>query len=99
MATQKTTRTTTHSSGKGWLIRACSFFALVIAALVFLLGGIFSGSAKSILNLIGQICLAIGIGFPAYDFTRGKKIAWKVIYWVALIVYIFGCIFGCIKGI
>ncbi|MFQ9739168.1 MAG: hypothetical protein ACLR06_16690 [Christensenellaceae bacterium] len=42
MATKKTTTTTARkSTGKGWLIRACSYFALIIAAFMFLFGGIF----------------------------------------------------------
>jgi len=99
MATKKTTTTTARkSTGKGWLIRACSYFALIIAAFMFLFGGIFSGKAQSVLNLIGQLFMLIGIGIPAYDYTRGKKIAWKVIYWVALAIYLFGCVFGIIRA-
>ena len=99
MATKKTTTTTTakRTSGKSWLIRACSYFALVIAAFLFLLGGILNNSITNVLNLIGQ--LVVGIGFPAYDYTRGKHKAWKIVYWVALAVYIFGCIFGVIRGL
>lgn len=104
MATQKKTKTTTTTkkrtteSGKSWLIRACSYIALVIAAFLFLFGGIFNGAAKSVFNLIGQLCVLIGLGIPAYDFTRGKKTAWRVVYWIALAVYVFGCIFGLIRA-
>lgn len=97
--TKTTTRTTSRkTTGKSWLIRACSYLALVIAAFVFVLGGIFNacnlGSVVGVFNLIGQICLLIGIGIPAYDYTRGKPIAWRVVYWVALIIYVLGCILG-----
>lgn len=103
MATQKRTTTTkrttrTVSSGKGSLLRACGYFALVISAFLFLFGGIFSGTVKSVFNLIGQLCILVGVGIPAYDFTRGKRIGWRVVYWIALIVYVFGCIFGLIRG-
>ena len=101
MATKKTTTTTTRrttTTGKGWLLRACSYFALVVAAFMFLFGGIFSGGAKSVLNLIGQLFMLVGIGIPAYDYTRGKKIAWRVVYWIALAIYVFGCVFGVIKA-
>lgn len=102
MATKKTTRTTTTRrttvSGKSWLLRACSYIALVVAAFVFVLGGVFNacnlGSVVGVFNLIGQICLLIGIGIPAYDYTRGKPMAWRVVYWVALIIYILGCVLG-----
>ncbi|MBS1400589.1 MAG: hypothetical protein HPZ86_07305 [Clostridia bacterium] len=101
MATKKTTTTTTtkRTSGKSWLIRACSYFALVIAAFLFLLGGILNNSITNVLNLIGQLLMVVGIGFPSYDYTRGKHKAWKIVYWVALAVYIFGCIFGVIRGL
>ncbi len=100
MATKKTTTTTTRRtvSGKGWLLRASSYFALIIAAFMFLFGGIFSGAVKSVLNLIGQLFMLVGIGIPAYDYTRGKKSAWRIVYWIALAVYVFGCIFGLIRG-
>lgn len=94
----KTTRRTTTVSKSGFL-RGASFFALVIAAFMFLFGGIFSGAVKSVLNLIGQICVLIGIGVPAYDYTRGKSKGWKWVYWIALAVYVFGCVFGVIKGL
>ena len=101
MATKKTTTTTTTRrtvNGKSWLLRAASYFALVIAAFMFLFGGIFSGAAKSVLELIGKLFMLVGIGIPAYDYTRGKKTAWRVVYWIALAVYVFGCIFGIIKA-
>lgn len=96
----KTTRSTTTVSKSGFL-RGVSFFALVIAAFMFLFGGlnIFTEMVISVLNLIGQICVLIGIGVPAYDYTRGKSKGWKWVYWIALAVYVFGCVFGVIKGL
>ena len=101
MATKKTTTTTTKrttTTGKGWLLRACSYFALVVAAFLFLFGKLFSGQVQSILDLIANLCMLVGIGIPAYDYTRGKKIAWRIIIWIALAVYVFGCVFGVIKA-
>mgnify|MGYP005776856437 FL=1 len=101
MATKKTTTTTTKrttTTGKGWLLRACSYFALVVAAFLFLFGKLFSGQVQSILDLIANLCMLVGIGIPAYDYTRGKKIAWRIIFWIALAVYVFGCVFGVIKA-
>ena len=94
MASRKSTSVT-----KSGFLRGVSYFALVIAAFMFLFGGIFSGSVKSILNLIGQICVLIGIGVPAFEYSRYKSVVWKVIYWLALAVYVFGCVFGVIKGL
>ena len=99
MATKKTTkRTRASASSKGGFLRACSFIALVIAAGIFVLGGILNalklGGVVGILNLIGQICLLIGIGVPAYDYTCGKKTVWRIVYWIALLVYLLGCVLG-----
>ena len=103
--TTKTTKTTraSHTSTNG-IIRACTYFALVIAAAIFLFSGLvrFLDIAAltrlvSVFNLIGQICLVIGIAFPAYDFTCGKKRVWRVIFWVALAIYVLGCEFGVLQ--
>ena len=105
MATKKTTTTTTtrkRSSGtvtKYGILKGCSYFALVIAATMFLIGGIFTGSVASIINLIAKLFVLIGIGIAAYDYTRGKKTAWRVIYWIALVVYVLGCVFGVMGGL
>ncbi|MBQ8323369.1 MAG: hypothetical protein IJX91_05320 [Clostridia bacterium] len=105
MATKKTKRTTSsRSTSSGGIIRACTYFALVIAAAIFLFNGIVRAldigvltSLASVLSLIGQILLVIGIGFPAYDYTAGKSKTWRIIFWVALVVYVFGCVFGVIR--
>lgn len=97
MATKKTK--TSLSTNE--LIRTCAYFALVIAAGIFLISGIFNafeiavlGMLLSVLNLIGKILLAIGLAIPAYDYTAGKPRAWRIVYWVALVVYLLGCVFG-----
>ena len=58
-----------------------------------------TGSVASIINLIAKLFVLIGIGIPAYDYTRGKKTAWRVIYWIALVVYVRGCVFGVMGGL
>ncbi len=86
------------------VIRVCSYFALVLAAAIFLFNGVVQTLGITLFvplialfNLIGQICLVIGIAFPAYDFTVGKKKGWRIVFWVALFVYVFACVFGVIK--
>ncbi len=98
---KKTKRSSTSTAS---VIRTCSYFALVIAAAIFLFSGLvqFLGLSAlahlvSVFNLIGQICLVIGIAFPAYDFTAGKAKAWRLIFWIALVVYVFGCVFGVLR--
>ncbi len=92
------------SASSGSIVRVCSFCALVIAAAIFLFSGLVQAlhisalsHLVSVFNLIGQICLVVGIAFPAYDFTLGKKRGWKVVFWIALIVYVFGCVFGVLR--
>ena len=57
MATKKTTTTTTTRrtvNGKSWLLRAASYFALIISAFMFLFGGIFSGTVRENLFLASE---------------------------------------------
>ncbi len=85
------------------VIRICAYFALLIAASIFLFSGLinwldWSGLSKavSILDIVGKILLIIGVALPAHEFTRGKRILWKILYWVALVIYVLGCVFGII---
>ena len=88
----------TGPSDKTVFIRLCSFWALLIAAALLILSGVFNklglGVIVQIFDLVGKVFLLFGIAIPAYDYTRGKGTAWKVLYWVALVVYIVGCVLG-----
>lgn len=93
--------TKTYSANR--IIRVCAYFALMIASAIFLFSGLvrwldWSALSKivSILDIVGKILLIIGIAIPAYDFTIGKKSIWKILYWIALVVYVLGCVFGII---
>ena len=97
--TVRTTRTVTTSR----FVRTCAYIALVISAGIFLFGGLVKWldwtaltKIANTLDLIGKIALALGVAVCAYDFTYGKKKVWRIIYWVALIVYVLGCVFGLI---
>ncbi len=99
--TQKKTTTKTLSANS--LIRVCAYCALVISATIFLFNGTVNlldiavlKRLMSTLNFVGQILLAVGIAIPAYDYTCGKRSVWRVIYWIALFVYLLGCVFGVI---
>ena len=80
-------------------VRGCAYIALIIAMFTFLFGGIVRSLEIEILtrfislaNLIGKICLVIGVALPAYDFTRGKAKFWGVLFWIALIVSLVACL-------
>ena len=72
---------------------------LIIAAGVFVVSGIFNAlglfsSVVGILDLVGKIALFLAIAICAYQFVVGKSKGWKIVYWVALIVYAAGVVFG-----
>lgn len=97
---KKSTQTRSESTSKFSIVKGSSFLALVITAFLFLTSGIlrFFGldSVVGALDLIGKIFLIIGIGIPAYGFVRYKSKNYKIVFWVALIVYIGGIILGII---
>lgn len=92
----------TEGAARRSFVKLCSYVALFLAALMYLLGGVlskvFSAQVVGIFNLIGQLSMLIGIAFPAYEYSRGLHKAWRIIYWIALVVYLFGCIFGVIMS-
>ncbi len=89
----------TEAAAKRSLVKLCAFIALFLSAVIFVFGGLFAGSkAGTILDLIAKIALLIGIAFPAYDYARSLNKTWKIIYWIALVIYILGCTFGVLKG-
>ncbi len=78
------------------LASMCAFWAIIIAAALFLCGG-FLGKFPTlvgILDLLAKIALAIAIAFPALSYASGKGFIWRVIFWIALAVYLFGCIWS-----
>ena len=52
----------------------------------------------SVATLLGNIALIIAIAIPAYGYVRGKSKGWKVCYWLAIIVYAFGVVFGMLSA-
>lgn len=74
--------------------RLCAFWGIVISTALFVvltilhwIGGNL-GTVETILDLIAKIALLIAVAVPGYDFVCGKRIGWKVTYWVALVLYI-----------
>lgn len=85
--------------GKNEFVRACAFWGILIAAVVFVVGGILrwvgiGENIIGILDLVAKVALLIAVAIPAYDWVKYKKVGWQVVYWIALIVYIFGVVFG-----
>ena len=88
-----------NSNGKASkFVKLCAFIALILSAALFVFGGLFSGSIiGDILNLVAKLALLIAIVVPAYQFSSGLKKGWKIVFWIALIIYLLGCVFGIIK--
>ena len=42
--------------------------------------------------MVSMIALLVAVAFPAYDYCRGRGKNWKIVYWVALVLYICGII-------
>ena len=71
------------NGNKNDFIRGCAFWGILIAATVFVVGGILrwtnvGGSIVNILDLIAKIALLIAVAIPAYDWIKYKKTGWKV---------------------
>lgn len=88
-------RQRTEGQARRDFIKLCAFIALIISAFTFVFGGLFSGSLIGrILDLIAKIALLVAIAFPAYYYSRGCGKVWRIVFWVALVIYIAGCVLG-----
>ena len=90
------------NGNKNDFIRGCAFWGILVTAILFVVGGIFRwvGLGEGLINLVdllAKIALLVAIAFPAYDWVKYKKTGWKVTYWIALVVYVFGVVFGVLK--
>jgi phosphoglycerol transferase MdoB-like AlkP superfamily enzyme len=89
-------RTSSGGTNYSNVVRLAAFWALVLAAITELLSFIFrmvgltiSGfDLIGILSLIGNILLILALGLAAWDFTKGKHKAWRVILILAIVVLI-----------
>ena len=88
----------------------CAFWGMVVAAFTHFFGGLFKALVRwafsdskvgstllriaDICSLLGNIALLIAIAVPAYQFVKYKSKGWRVFYWVSLILFILGVIFG-----
>lgn len=73
-----------------------AFWGMVLAAAAILLGGVLGkiglDLVAKIFNAIGQAAILLAIAFPAWNHISYKNIAWKIIYFVALVAYIVGIV-------
>ena len=81
------------------LLNFLSFASLVSVALLIFVGqflpviGIeIKGALFNILNTVKEIFVVIVIGFTAYRFVVGKAKWVKVLYWIAIVLFIAGIV-------
>lgn len=99
MAKKKTTAST--GTTKSGILRALAYIGLVVSALVFLLGGILNlcglSAVSSLLSQIASVVLLVAVAWPAWDFCKSKAKWIRILYFIALILYILGLVFGFLK--
>lgn len=77
-----------------------SFVAFIIIAVLEIISGlralgvdIFGATIMNLLNTVKNVCIIFVIGINAYRFVENKTKTWKIIYFVALAVYIVATVF------
>ncbi len=98
----QTQKNQTHRKEKGInktiTLRALSYIGMVVSALMVLVGGVLNlcglESVTGVLTKVASILMLIAIAWPAWDFCRGKANWMKYLYFIALVLYILGAVFG-----
>ena len=77
-----------------------SFVAFIIIAVLEIISGlramgvdIFGATIMNFLNTVKNVCIIFVIGINAYRFVENKTKTWKIVYFVALAVYIVATVF------
>ncbi|MBE7090590.1 MAG: hypothetical protein E7363_01590 [Clostridiales bacterium] len=86
---------------KNDFVKFCSFFALLLAALLIFIynvlpeiGITMQGKLLGILSLVKDIALLLGIAFAAYAYADNKGKGWRITFWIALVLYLGAAVFG-----
>lgn len=80
--------------GKNDMVKLFSYIALVAAALFYFLTWLFNqlggnlGVVSTYIALVRDVCVLVGIGFSAWNYTKGNSMAVKIVFWLALTVYV-----------
>ena len=54
---------------------------------------------SNIMSLLGSIALLVAIAIPAWQYVKYRSKGWKVVYWIALVVYVLGVGFGMLSAV
>ena len=86
------------------MTKLCAFWGIVFSGVAMFIGffigllnicGVtisWANTLQGVCSMVSMIALLITVAFPAYDYCRGRGKNWKVVYWVALILYICGIV-------
>ncbi len=81
------------------ILNLFSFIALIIVAVLIVINNLLpivgvniTGAFFSILNTIKEVLILIVVGISAYNFVAGKSKTYKIIYWIAIGLFIAGII-------
>ncbi len=93
MAKRRVVRT--EYSARNDLVRLCCYIALVLAGVLLiitnflpLVGLKIEGKFLSVMVMVKDIALLIGIVFAAYSFARSHGKATTIIFWIAVVIYV-----------
>lgn len=83
-------------------VRACAFWGILVSAILFVVSAVLrfvdvKEDIFAIVDLLAKLALLAAVAIPAYDWVKYKKTGWRVIYWIALVIYVFGVVFGVLK--
>ena len=108
-STQKKTVVRRTVVTNGSIVRTCAFWGMAVAAVLYIVSGLINFIAKytgglgatlqavvGIITLLGNIAVIVAIALPAYGYVSGKNRNWRAAYWVFLIIFVLGVVFGAI---
>ena len=78
----------------------CAFWGMIIASVNDISHDVASilSLVSNIMSLLGSIALLVAIAIPAWQYVKYRSKGWKVVYWIALVVYVLGVGFGMLSA-
>ena len=93
----------------------CAFWGMVVAGFSHFFGGLFNALVRwvfgnsdfahilttiaNVFSLLGNIALLVAIALPAWQFVKYKTKGWRIFYFIALVLFIVGVVFGVVISI
>ena len=88
-------------SGESKFFNLLSFIAIVIIGILALVNNLLpifgikiEGMLFAILQTIQHVITLVVIGYFGYNFVANKTKTWKIIYWVAIILFVAAIVIG-----